>query len=255
MEVNSRIIQEKIQKPEQFSGPLITFVLIFSFSLLLLFLGSSDFIKSVAASYDNLSPDALQTQSHEKTVFVQPIFTEAAYSNDGFHYYHSKKCYSDCLTAHIPRNYTGSFASSKESNSVLSKQRFSHITDIDIDKNPQILKKYDKVILLHNEYVTRNEFNAITQHPHVIYLYPNALFAEIKVNYDNDTISLVRGHGYPHKSIQNGFGWEFDNSKFEYDVACHKWHFYDIDNGKMLSCYPEKRIYFDQSLLQAIATS
>ena len=37
--------------------------------------------------------------------------------------------------------------------------------------------------MLHNEYVTRPMFDAITSHPNVIYLYPNALYAEIEVNY------------------------------------------------------------------------
>ena len=49
------------------------------------------------------------------------------------------------------------------------------LTDAIVDKNPNILKKYDKVIILHNEYVTRAMFDAITSHPKIIYLYPNAL--------------------------------------------------------------------------------
>ena len=68
-----------------------------------------------------------------------------------------------------------------------------------IDKNPDMLKKYDKVIMLHNEYVTRNMFDAITNHPNVIYLYPNALYAEIEVDYENNLMTLIRGHGYPER--------------------------------------------------------
>jgi hypothetical protein len=118
---------------------------------------------------------------------------------------------------------------------------YSPITDIDIDKNPSILKEYDKIIMLHNEYVTRTMFDAITSHPNVIYLYPNALYAEIEVDYDNNTITLIRGHNYPEEEITNGFDWEFDNTHpFEYDNNCEQMIFYPIDNGWMTNCYPEQ---------------
>ena len=255
MKVNSSIDQEIIQKSNQLSSLRIVMMFVFSliFVLFAWSLSSTNFAAAVTATDNFTSTNHLQAQPYQNIVFVQPIFTQAAYSDNGFYYYYTKKCDSKCLTIHIPFYYKGSFVSGGASNSVLLDQNFSHITDVDIDKNPQILKKYDKVILLHNEYVTRNEFNAITQHPHVIYLYPNTLFAEVKADYDNNTITLVRGHGYPNESIQNGFDWKFDNTKLEHDVTCLNWHFYDIDNnGKMLSCYPEKKIYFDQSFLQAI---
>ena len=57
--------------------------------------------------------------------------------------------------------------------------------------------------MLHNEYVTRTMFDAITSHPNVVYLSPNALYAEIEVDYDNDTITLIRGHNYPQPEIKN----------------------------------------------------
>ena len=75
----------------------------------------------------------------------------------------------------------------------LSLLGYSSITDIEIDKDPSILQQFDKVIMLHNEYVTRAMFDAITSHPNVIYLYPNALYAEIEVDYIDETITLIRG--------------------------------------------------------------
>jgi hypothetical protein len=69
--------------------------------------------------------------------------------------------------------------------------------------------------MLHKE-----EFNAITNHPHVVYLYPNSLYAKVSIDYWNNTTTLIRGHGYPDKTLGNGFGWKFDNSKFEYDREC-----------------------------------
>ena len=83
-------------------------------------------------------------------------------------------------------------------------------------------------------------FDAITNHPNVIYLYPNALYAEIEVDYVDETITLIRGHNYPEPQITNGFDWEFDNTHpYEYDSLCADMKFYQIENGWMTNCYPE----------------
>jgi hypothetical protein len=83
-------------------------------------------------------------------------------------------------------------------------------------------------------------FDAITNHPNVIYLYPNALYAEIEVDYIDETITLVRGHNYPEPSIINGFDWEFDNTHpYEFDSECADMEMYQIKNGWMTNCYPE----------------
>jgi len=83
-------------------------------------------------------------------------------------------------------------------------------------------------------------FDAITSHPKVIYLYPNALYAEIEVNYTDETMTLIRGHNYPEPEIKNGFDWEFDNTHpYEYDKTCANMEMYKIENGWMTTCYPE----------------
>ena len=86
-----------------------------------------------------------------------------------------------------------------------------------------------------------------------MFLYPNALYAEINVNYDDDTISLIRGHNYPDPLIRNGFDWEYENTHpYEYDNICKDWSFYNIDYGVMLDCYPENIIFTDELLLKMI---
>ena len=175
----------------------------------------------------------------QKAAVVSPIFTDSAYDSPGFYDYYSGQCNS-CTTTTISDGVLD-YNSSVYGYQLLTLLGYSPITDIDIDKNPSILKKYDKIIMLHNEYVTRAMFDAITSHPKVIYLYPNALYAEIEVDYDNNTITLIRGHNYPEKEISNGFDWEFDNTHpFEYDNNCEQMLFYPIDNGWMSNCYPEK---------------
>tara|TARA_B100001750_G_scaffold215757_1_gene199957 strand:- start:30 stop:503 length:474 start_codon:yes stop_codon:yes gene_type:complete len=133
------------------------------------------------------------------------------------------------------------YVSSGIGHQALTLLGYSTITDTDIDQNPGILRQFDKVIMLHNEYVTRAMFDAITSHPNVVYLYPNALYAEIEVDYVNETITLIRGHDYPPEDpVSNGFDWEFDNTHpYEYDSLCADMKFYQIENGWMTNCYPE----------------
>ena len=174
----------------------------------------------------------------QKTVVVYPYFTFAAYSEPGFYTYYRGEC-DDCTTTKFAQP-TPLYTSSGMGHQVLTLLGYTSITDVEIDKNPGILQQFDKVIMLHNEYVTRAMFDAITSHPNVIYLYPNALYAEIEVDYVDETITLIRGHNYPEPEISNGFDWEFDNTHpYEYDNLCADMKFYQIENGWMTNCYPE----------------
>lgn len=188
----------------------------------------------------------------KKTVVIIPVFTEAAYWEPGFYTYYRKQCDSSCLTVTVdparPLYYTSSFGG----DAILERLGYSTLTDIDVDKNPAILQKYDKVIVLHSEYVTQKEFDAITSHPHVIYLYPNSLYAKVDVNYQESTITLIRGHEYPQSNISNGFGWKYDHSREEYDTVCKDWTFHDVGNGIMLNCYPEYFLPHSIPLLRLI---
>jgi len=174
----------------------------------------------------------------QSTVVVYPYFTSTAYSPGGFYDYYKGKC-DDCTTTKFAQP-TSQFTSSGKAHQALTLLGYSSVTDVEIDKDPSILQQFDKVIMLHNEYVTRAMFDAITSHPNVLYLYPNALYAEIEVDYTDQTITLIRGHNYPEPEITNGFDWEFDNTHpYEYDRECLDMEFYKIRNGWMTNCYPE----------------
>ena len=192
------------------------------------------------------------TYEPKSTVVVYPVFTAAAYSEPGFYTYYRGECNLDCLTVKLKDEYELTYQASGNAVQVFSLLGYPIITDIAVDKDPNILSKYDKVILLHNEYVTRNEFDAITKHPKVIYLYPNTLYAEIIVDYDKNSITLVRGHGYPTTDISNGFDWIYDNSKYEYNLKCQEIIFHRINNGWMSDCYPENLIHRSKELLKQI---
>ena len=152
----------------------------------------------------------------------------------------------------LEEEYGPLFTSSANGVQVLNLLDYEIITDITIHQNPEILLQYEKIILLHNEYVTSTQFDAIISHPNVIYLYPNALYAEIDFDEDLWEISLIRGHNYPDPLIRNGFDWKFDNSLEEYDVTCEDMKFSKIDNGWMLNCYPENILHKSKELLKQL---
>jgi len=174
----------------------------------------------------------------QKTAVVYPYFTFVAYNEPGFYTYYRGECDSCTTTKFTPP--TPLYTSSGIGHQALTLLGYTSLTDMEIDQNPGILQQFDKVIMLHNEYVTRAMFDAITSHPNVIYLYPNALYAEIEVDYVDETITLIRGHNYPEPEIVNGFDWEFDNTHpDEYDSLCLDMEIYQIENGWMTNCYPE----------------
>lgn len=194
--------------------------------------------------------EASVRSEQSKSVVIFPTFTASAYTEPGFYTYYRNECGLECLTTEIRSD----FLPQANPNAVqaLYLLGYSFITDVDVDKDPSILSNYDKVIVLHNEYVTKKEFDAITEHPSVIYLYPNALYAEVETNYDDNTITLIRGHNYPSSEIRNGFDWEFDNSQLEYNLECKNMEFYKIHNGWMLNCYPENVIHKSLNFLKII---
>ena len=200
----------------------------------------------------NLYKDLELANGSHDAIFVYPSFTQAAYEQGGFYDFYRQNCNSGCLTVPIPSKINGFQSSSIFGAWVLKLLNYPYVKDEDVDKNPDILKQYKRVIVLHNEYVTKKEFDAITSHPDVVFLYPNALYAEVQINYNSNTITLVRGHGYPNSTVKNGFDWKYDNSKYEYDVDCTNSYFYRSENYAMLNCYPEFAILHNEQLIRSL---
>ena len=182
---------------------------------------------------------------NDSTVVIFPTFTSAAYHEPGFYTYFGGNCDESCITDLSFENVDIIYTSSGNTAQILHAVGYDFITDIDVDQNPEILQNYDTVILLHNEYVTKKMFDAISSHPRLIFLAPNALYAEIDVNYDDNTITLIRGHNYPESSIANGFDYEVEEEfhHYEYDAECLEWEFLEIKNGFHLNCYPDGVIH------------
>lgn len=185
-----------------------------------------------------------------KEVFIYPYFTQVAYKPMGFYDYYAGHC-AHCDTISMkPLGINATYNTGKAGFEMLQRLGYPFITDMTVDKHPEILDDYDVVILLHNEYMTQKEFNAISHHKNVFYLYPNAMYAEIKVNYTNWTETLVKGHGYG--GVQgNGFGYVTD-SKGEYDRNCDNYKWLELPNGIQISCFPEILLTYDRSPLKTL---
>jgi len=200
--------------------------------------------------YQEFFDEITLTDTDQKTAFIIPVFTSSAYEAPGFYNYYNNQCDEKCLTTQL--EFVCRAEASCIGSQVLKLFGYHPLSDVEVDQNPEILKQYDRILVMHNEYVTQKEFDALNNHPKVIYLYPNANYALIIVDYESEQIQLIRGHGYPQEEINNGFDWEFDNSPLELQGDCGKWEFYEIDNGYMLNCYPENLFLYDKNFLSII---
>ena len=200
-----------------------------------------------------LSDDDLKkyTNSDPKAIVIFPILTQNAYKDGGFYDYFKGKCSTCNVVSLRPLEINATYTTGLNSFDFLEQLHYPFITDITVDKHPEILADYDKIILLHNEYMTKNEFNAIKNHKNVIYLYPNSMYVEVAVDYEKLTMTLVRGHGYPEKQILNGFDYE-TSSQHEYDFNCKHYQWEARQNGIQPTCWPEFLIKSDRNVLQVI---
>ena len=189
------------------------------------------------------------------TVVIYPVFTSAAYKEPGFYTHFAGKCDQSCVTDLSFENPEFQFTSSGATAQILYHVGYDFLTDVQVDQNPEILENYDTVILLHNEYVTQKQFDAISNHSNLIFLNPNALYAEIDVNYDDNTMTLIRGHDYPPENpVANGFGYAIEEKfhEYEYELECLDWKFVEIENGFHLNCYPESIIVDNLEIIKKL---
>lgn len=208
----------------------------------------------VFPAFINPPPRFSSTTAHS-TVVIEPTFTIAAYQPHGFYDYYRNMCNTRCLTVRLkPMQYTYNMYYAGSSNALQKIESLGIsdvVTDEQVTQNPSILANYGKVIVLHNEYVTQAEFDAIIHYPHVLYLYPNALYALVSYHPSSGTITLEKGHGY--NGVRNAFNWPPSMStKDEYNTSCNNWQLEKAANGSVLNCYPEFDILHDARLLSMI---
>ena len=201
--------------------------------------------------FNEQSIESFVLSEKKKVVVIDPIFTGSAYQN-GFYEYWAERCDDSCLNVPICFDCLlipdAAYGSNIQAVNVFHQLQYPIISDYDFGLNPEQIFEYDTVIMLHNEYVTKEMFDAITQHPKVMYLYPNALEKEIGFNSTN--IWLI-----PNKNshTNNYFDWEYENTHpYEFDRECKNWEFREISQGVQLLCYPENIIIKDLDLIKYI---
>jgi hypothetical protein len=167
----------------------------------------------------------IQNFNKLKIGFVKPIFTDAAYNNR-FYIFYGKYAFlpsgvnitldhyllnskvSELLNENMP-NLSSLSHPSKVINELPNSSPPKLINDIDVDKGKIFdnryglnLNLYDILILGHQEYVTQKEYDNLKQFVSnggtLIILDSNVFYAEVKYFDNNNTISLVKGHGWAY---------------------------------------------------------
>ena len=189
---------------------------------------------------------------NQTSIVIIPIMTASAYSKGGFYDYYEGRCGTECLTVKINQGLDLHGHASGHTKLALEILDYGFINDYILDymlqSDPHYLDQYDKVIVLHSEYVTQAVFDALQHHKKVIYLAPNALHAKVTVN--KGVMTLVQGHSYNNK--YNGFDWPYDNTAQEYENTCKDWKFVPLPNGYQLNCNGEESIYRNFDLLKEL---
>ncbi len=194
-----------------------------------------------------------QYEPNQKTIVIIPILTGYAYEKNGFYDFYEGKCGTECLTVPVNSIIKLQEQSSGNTISILSRLGYDFVNDWQLDQNlradPDWLRQYPRVLVLHSEYVTQLIFDRLQDHPKVIYMSPNALYGQVEIN--GYSMTLLRGHGY---QADNGFDWKYDNTHpYEYEKTCAEWKFIPISNGYQLNCNPEETVFRQFDMLKTLA--
>lgn len=186
-----------------------------------------------------------------RTLVIIPLLTANAYEPGAFYDYYAGKCDESCLTIRL-HDVDLKEQSSAGTARVLAKLGYEFTNDYHLDlflsNDPRYLFQYDRIVVLHSEYVTHQIFDALQKHPRVIYMAPNALYGMVEIH--DRLMTLKNGHGY--NGSTNGFGWKYDNTPEEHDKECKEWKFRKTANGYQLNCNPEATIFKNLGLLKQL---
>ncbi|MEK0337862.1 MAG: hypothetical protein QQN52_02290 [Nitrosopumilus sp.] len=196
-----------------------------------------------------------QLRFTDKSVLVvAPLLTANAYRYLGFYDTFRGECDETCLSLQLDLKIRYGYTSSGSALVYFNNLGIPIIDDYTISLNLEILDLYQKIIMLHTEYVTMEFYETITNHPNVYFMYPNALYAEIELN--DGVMTLIKGKGYPKDdppAQANAFDWEFENTHpDEYDLECIDFKWKKIGNGYQLNCYPEVVIFEKTEIMDFI---
>ena len=160
--------------------------------------------------------------THSKIALIKPIFTDAAYNNKFYKFFKKYSYVSpienittdlDLLNSKITSHQSGTVANVfamlhliKVIKWIDKNTQINVLSDLDVDKgylfDENDRNLYDIIILGHQEYVTQKEYDNFKQFVSnggiMILLDGNIFYAEVRYNDNNNTISLVKGHGWAY---------------------------------------------------------
>jgi hypothetical protein len=197
---------------------------------------------SVQSSSSNIAGDINRTISMRsiKIALVKPVFTEAAYNDAFYVFYHKhvndprdKKVTQDLgylysNVSKVTNIYSPVFYLQDDIRKAMPNSTFTFISDPDVDSgiifsgksttnintktcDRRSCNAYDLLILGHQEYVTKKEYYNlklfVANGGTIIFLDSNVFMAEVNYNRTTNMMKLVKGHG-----------WEFDGNSAKKSV-------------------------------------
>ncbi|HEY6537200.1 MAG TPA: N,N-dimethylformamidase beta subunit family domain-containing protein [Candidatus Nitrosocosmicus sp.] len=168
-------------------------------------------------SSSNISPSP---RDKLRIGFVEPTFTDAAYNNKFYVFYKKYANAPSNTNITTDLNLLNSKLSLYQHGTIYNAFALTHLipeirknfnqayinvlTDTDVNNGKifdnRQLNLFDALVLGHQEYVTQKEYDNlkqfVTNGGTLILLDGNVFYAEVKYFSNNDTISLVKGHGW-----------------------------------------------------------
>jgi hypothetical protein len=185
--------------------------------------------ESNSSQQDKMNSSILPSSPAKKRIaLVDPTFTQAAYTKDGFYDFYFK--YNDVpervnvttdlnfMTAQLPEQPDRKYFAPLVERLIDSypDAEISIIRDQDVH-NGALMREdgsnaYDALLLFHSEYVTQKAYdsfkNFVKNGGTIIFLDPNILYAEVTYDEDTCSVTLVKGHD-----------WEYDGKAVRKSVA------------------------------------
>jgi len=168
----------------------------------------------------NITATNASTNNSKRIALVERTFTDAAYNNAFYLFYNIKRGTSSNITEYanlLSSKVTKPYSILPEFEAIVNhlkwltpQSNITILTDADVHDTSSLFNdngtiKYDVILLGHNEYVSQLEYTNLRQFVAnggvLILLDGNVLYAEVKYDKKNQTITLVKGHR-----------WEFDGT-------------------------------------------
>jgi len=192
-------------------------------------------MEELESTYDFLK------NSTQSTIVVYPTYTYYANEKNSLADVGTENC-DRCETYMFDYGLRRPYGYSDIGGSFLpiAERYFNMTDDYIVNKHPEILDAFDRVILMRNTYVTENLRQTILSHDKVIYLFPDAMTKQINIT--NSTMTYIGEYEPLHSMVPV---WNDDN-------RCADWLFVPVENGYIMTCFPDVALINNNEMLITI---